>query len=87
MKPVLMFMMKTCPYCQRTFHWMDEVMAEHPEYKALDITRVDEREQPDLAAQYDYYYVPTFYVDGKKVHEGACSKEIVEDVLAQAYQG
>lgn len=87
MKPIKMFMMKTCPYCRRAFGWMDEVKAEHPEYEALDITMIDEREEPETANQYDYYYVPTYYVDGLKVHEGAATKEIVEQVFAQAYNG
>jgi hypothetical protein len=25
---------------------------------------------PDIADQYDYYYVPTYYLDGIKFHEG-----------------
>lgn len=87
MKPIKMFMMKTCPHSQRAFRWMDEVKAEHPEYKALDITMIDEREEPELANRYDYYYVPTYYVGDEKVHEGAASKEIVEHVFAQAYNG
>lgn len=85
MKPIQMFMMTTCPHCRRAFGWMDEVMQAHPEYAGLEITKIDEREQPQLAAQYDYYYVPTFYVDGEKVHEGVASKEIVEDVFAKAF--
>lgn len=87
MKPILMFMSKTCPHSQRAFKWMDDVKQEHPEYKDLDITMVDEREEPDRCAKYDYYFIPTYYVDGKKVHEGACSKEIVEQVFADAYNG
>lgn len=84
MKPITMFMMKTCPHCQRAFKWMDEVKAEHPEYNALEITMIDEREQPELANKYDYYFVPTYFIGDEKVHEGAASKEIVEGVCAKA---
>lgn len=87
MKPITMFMMKTCPHCQRAFRWMDEVRAEHPEYAQCAVTLHDEREEPDIANQYDYYYVPTYYVGDEKVHEGAASKEIVESVFAKAYNG
>ena len=31
---------------------------------------IEESEQPEVADAFDYYYVPTFYVDGVKVHEG-----------------
>jgi hypothetical protein len=37
-----------------------------------------------LADSYDYYYVPTYYVDGVKVHEGAASKKIIEGVYRAA---
>lgn len=86
MKPITMFMMKTCPYCRQAFGWMDECLAEHPEYKDLDVTMIDEREQPGIANQYDYYYVPTYYVGGLKVHEGAATRQIIDEVFAQAYQ-
>lgn len=87
MKPVLMFMQRTCPHCRRAFVWMDETKAEHPEYDALEITMIDEREEPELANRYDYYYVPTYYVGEQRVHEGPASKEIVDDVFRKAYEG
>lgn len=87
MKPITMFMMRTCPHCQRAFRWMDEVKAEHPEYERVDVTMIDEREKPEVAAQYDYYYVPTYFVGDKKMHEGVCAKEIVENVYKAAYEG
>ena len=66
MKPIRMFTMASCPYCQKARRWMDELMAENPAYRALSIDIVDEVEQPEYAEQFDYYYVPTYYVDGKK---------------------
>ncbi len=87
MKPITMFMMKTCPHCMRALAWMDEVKRDHPEYQALQITMIDEGEQPELAAKYDYYYVPTFYVGDQKAHEGAASREIIESVFARALSG
>lgn len=87
MKPITMFMMTTCPYCQRAFGWMDDLKREHPEYETLQITMIDERAQPDVAGRYDYYYVPTYYVGAEKVHEGAASREIVESVFERALNG
>lgn len=86
MKPVTMFMLKTCPHCRRAFQWMEEVKAEHPEYCAVSVTMIDEREEPELAGARDYYYVPTYYIADEKVHEGAASKEIVERVFSDAYR-
>ena len=37
---------------------------------------IEESEQPALADTFDYYYVPTFYVDGVKVHEGGVYPEV-----------
>lgn len=87
MKPIKMFMMKTCPHCQNALRWMDEVKKEQPEYDALQIAMIDERERPDIADAYDYYYVPCYYVGDEKVHEGAASKEIVQNVFVCAYEG
>ena len=84
MKPIRMFTMASCPYCQKARRWMDELMAENPAYRALSIDIVDEVEQPEYAEQFDYYYVPTYYVDDKKVHEGAATKQIVRRVFDAA---
>ena len=84
MKPIRMFTMASCPYCQKARRWMDELMAENPAYRALSIDIVDEVEQPEYAEQFDYYYVPTYYVDGKKVHEGSATKQIVRRVFDAA---
>ena len=43
-------------------------------------------EQPALADTFDYYYVPTFYVDGVKVHEGGVYPEEVEKILRSALE-
>ena len=37
-----------------------------------------------VADGYDYYYVPTFYVDGVKVHEGGIYPDEVEAILRKA---
>ncbi len=63
---------------------MDEVKQEHPELQAVQVEMIEERKNPEISDSYDYWYVPTFFVDGKKVHEGAASKEIVENVLRSA---
>jgi len=84
MKPITMFTMAACPYCQKAHAWMDELFAENPAYRDIPMTIIDEVEEPDVADRYDYYYVPTYYVDGEKVHEGAATKEIVRRVLDSA---
>jgi glutaredoxin len=87
MQKIMMFTMESCPYCVKARHWMGETLEEHPEYAQIEIEYVDELEEPELADTYDYWYVPTYYVGGVKVHEGAATKEIVENVFKSAYEG
>ena len=87
MKEITYFMMDICPYCIKAQKWLDELMKEHPEYKKIPMKVIDERKQPAIANKYDYYLVPTFYVDGVKLHEGVATREKVEYVLKQALNG
>lgn len=84
MKQVLYFYLNGCPYCRQAERWTEEVLREHPEYAAVEVRKVEERRERDFANTFDYYYVPTFYVDGVKVHEGAASKAVIESVYQKA---
>ena len=84
MKPVKLFYLKNCPFCRKALRYIDEVKAAHPELAAVDIELIEESEQPAVADGYDYYYVPTFYVDGVKVHEGGIYPDEVEAILRKA---
>lgn len=86
MKPVLMFILKSCPYCQQALSWMEELKKENPQYLNIEINIIDEGERPEEANRYDYYYVPTYYIAGDKVHEGAATKDIVRGVFEKAIQ-
>lgn len=84
MKPVKLFYLKTCPFCKKALRYIDEARAAHPELRAVEIEMIEESEQPALADKFDYYSVPTFYVDGVKVHEGGIWPEEVVEVLRKA---
>ena len=58
----------------------------HSELAAVGIELIEESEQPAVADAFDYYYVPTFYVDGVKVHEGGIYPEEVEKILRSALE-
>ena len=79
-----MFMTETCPHCKKAFTLMEEICGEHPEYKTVKIEKIDEKKEADYAAKFDYYYIPTFYVDGVKIHEGSPTKEAIEKVFSEA---
>lgn len=84
MKSVTLFYLRNCPYCKRALQYIADARAAHPELAAVEIETVEESEQPEVADRYDYYYVPTFYVDGVKVHEGGISADEVEALLRRA---
>ena len=79
-----MFMIPTCPYCKRAEEYLKSLTEKNPEYRAVRIERIDETRNPDIAERYDYWYVPAFYVEGKKIHEGVPTLEKVEAVLKAA---
>ena len=84
MKPVKLFYLRTCPFCKKALRYIEEAKAAHPELAAVEIEMIEESERPDVADAFDYYYVPTFYVDGVKVHEGPVTQQDVERVFALA---
>lgn len=86
MKPVIMFVTEWCPYCKRALGWMENIKKQNPEYAGIEIKIIDEELHPDIAKQYTYYYVPTYYVDGVKVHEGVASKNIINGIFEKAFQ-
>jgi protein-disulfide isomerase len=53
-------------------------------YKDIEIEMIEETEQPELADRFDYYYVPTFYIDGEKLHEGGIFPDEVEAIFKKA---
>ncbi|NLM19501.1 MAG: thioredoxin family protein [Clostridiaceae bacterium] len=80
MKKIKFFMFDSCPYCQLALGYLKELQSED-KYKNIEIEMINERKQPEVAEQYDYYYVPTFYVDEEKIHEGSAKKKDVQRVL------
>lgn len=63
---------------------MEELKEENPKYSQVDLKIIDEGLHPDIAEKYDYYYVPTYYIDGKKVHEGVATRDIVRNIFKEA---
>lgn len=79
MKKVTLIKIEGCPYCAAAFKAIDEVKKNYP---ATELEIIDENTQPQLAGKFtDYYYVPSMYVDGKKIYE-AHPGESYEECLA-----
>ena len=85
MKPIKLFYLKDCPFCKKAFAYIDNLKRQAI-YEFIEIELIEESEQAELANQYDYYYVPTFYVDGVKVHEGGIFEREVEEIFKKALE-
>lgn len=83
-KPVRMMVQAGCPHCAQAKQYMKELEQEHPEYKDVAIEMIDELQEPELADTLDYWYVPTYFVDGEKIHEGRITKDDVDRVYQAA---
>ena len=79
MEKLTLFHLTDCPYCHYAQKALAELGAENPAYRAIPIEWIEERRQPDLAAQYDYYYVPSLFAGKRKLYE-ANPAERYEDV-------
>ena len=84
MKEITMFTSASCPHCKNAERMTEALLAKHPEYRDIKIKRVDENKEPEYAAKFDYYYIPTFYVDDVKMHEGVPTEQAIEKVFSEA---
>lgn len=78
---IMFFILKGCPYCIEAKKWMSELIEKNPEYGKIKIRTIEEKEEKELADSYDYYYVPTYFLDGEKLHEGAVTKDKIKKVF------
>lgn len=86
MKKITIFYLERCPFCKRAFKFIEELKAEHSEYADIQIETIEETEQPQIADKFDYYYVPTFYLEDEKIHEGGIYKDEIKKIFDAALQ-
>ena len=79
-----MFMFAGCPHCAKALSMIEKLKEKNSAYETVVIDVIDEKLNPDEADKYDYYYVPSFFIDGEKIHEGVPTEEAVENVLKAA---
>ena len=81
MKELKIFYQEKCPFCKRAFRYIEELKEENSAYKNIVPICIEETIEEEYANSYDYYYVPTFYINEVKVHEGGIMKEEVKEIL------
>ncbi len=69
MRKVTAFYMEGCPYCRQARQALSELVKEDGKYNSADIDWIEETQHPDIADKYDYYRVPSMFIDGKKLYE------------------
>lgn len=84
MKEILLFVLEGCPHCRQAMQYQEELLSAHPEWREIPLRLVDEGREPAYADRFDYYYVPCYYVDGVKVHEGHAEKDDIAAVFRAA---
>jgi len=84
MEELLLFYLPHCPHCKLAMRCLEQLQKENAAYKAIPIRKIDEGREKALAASYDYWYVPSFWLNGQKLHEGHAEMEDVRAVLDAA---
>ena len=79
-----MMYLNGCPYCRQAFELVEQLKSQYPELASIEIETIEEKEHPEIADALDYYYVPTYYVDDRKLHEGVPNEESILRVLRAA---
>ena len=68
-KKILLFSRDDCGYCAKAHKAIAELKAENPAYGTLSLREVEETREPEFIEKFDYYAVPTLYLDGVKKFE------------------
>lgn len=84
MKHVKMMVLDGCPHCKKAFSFIEELKQEYPEYRDVEMEVIEEQKEEEKTKGYEYWYVPTFFVNDEKLHEGVPSKEKIQAVLEAA---
>lgn len=87
MHQIELFYLKSCPYCRSAKKAIDELTAENPAYRDIDIVWIEESEQPEIAEARDYYSVPAIFWDGKKLYEAhfTHSYDVIRQNIRKAF--
>jgi len=76
-----LFILPNCPYCLEVLGFIKILKSEESKYKDIEVTIIDEQKNFGVAAKYNYYYVPSFYLGHIKLHEGAATKNKVAAIF------
>lgn len=69
LKKVLAFRVEGCPYCRQAMDALKELAGEDSRYESVSVEWIEENQFPEISRQYDYYYTPSMFIEGRKIYE------------------
>ena len=69
MKKITAFYLEGCPYCRQAREALKELMNENENYSKVSLEWIEENQHPEISEKFDYYYVPSMFIDDKKIYE------------------
>ena len=87
MKNIKLIVLEYCPYCKQALSYIEELKQEDSKYENIKIEIIDEQKEKEKTLNFEYYYVPTFYLDDIKYYEGIVTKEIIKNLFDEVTDG
>ncbi|MBQ8087804.1 MAG: glutaredoxin [Clostridia bacterium] len=87
MQSLKLFYLENCPYCKNAKRAVAALTQENAKYAEIPIEWIEESQNATLAEQFDYYYVPTVFMNGRKLYECSPSEgyEEIRDQIKGAF--
>ena len=88
MKKLTIFYLNDCPYCISAKKAVSKLQAEDPRYSEIEVEWLDESRINEFPGWCDYYYVPTIYLEEKKLYEAhpGDSDEVIMNHVKEAFE-
>lgn len=68
-KKITAFYLEGCPYCRQAREALKELTSENEKYSDISIEWIEENQHPEISAKYDYYSVPSMFIEDEKIYE------------------
>ncbi|MBR2208764.1 MAG: thioredoxin family protein [Synergistaceae bacterium] len=69
MKKITAFYLEGCPYCRQAREALKELMNKNENYSKVSLDWIEENQHPEISEKFDYYYVPSMFIENKKIYE------------------
>jgi len=69
MPKLTVFYLEHCPYCHSARRAAEALKSEDGRYGEIELDWIEESRAPERTQGYDYYYVPSIFLDHEKLYE------------------